>query len=122
MKTASIFENLVYKEDKPVTSLLFESEFTKEIRIIFKKGQIMKEHKTPFPIVVEIVEGLIDFGVEGEIVQLKKGALISLASNVPHNLKSKQDSIVRLTLSKYDKTERVENVLKNSQENKHIVE
>ncbi|WP_369412540.1 hypothetical protein [Mesonia aestuariivivens] len=32
----------------------------------------MKEHKAPLPIIVHILEGNIDFGIEGEIKSLKK--------------------------------------------------
>lgn len=112
MNIASLYKNLVYKEDKPAITVLFETDFTKEIRIVFKKSQVMKEHKTAFPIVVEMIEGKIDFGVEGEVCHLKKGDLIALEGNVPHDLKAIEDSIVRLTLSKSDDTKRVKNVIK----------
>lgn len=114
MKVASIYEELMYSSNKPAISVLLESSFTKEIRIVFKKEQLMKEHKTAFPIVVEVVEGAIDFGVKGKKHQLKKGTIISLEGNIPHDLKALEDSIVRLTLSKFDKTERVQTVVKNS--------
>lgn len=114
MKVVSIYEGLVYQPSKPSISVLFESSFTKEIRIVFKKNQVMKEHKATFPIVVEIVDGIIDFGVKGEVYCLKKGNIISLEGGVPHNLKALEDSIIRLTLSKFDKPERVETVVKNS--------
>ena len=110
MKTESIYNKLEYKEEKPAITVLLETDFTKEIRIVFKKEQLMKEHKTPYPIVVEIFEGAIDFGILGEIYQLKKGGLIALEGGVPHNLKAKEDSIVRLTLAKFDDVERVKQV------------
>lgn len=112
MNKASLYTNLVYKEEKPTISVLFETNFTKEIRILFKKNQFMKEHKTPFPIVVEIVEGEIGFGVKGEVHNLKKGDLIALEGGVPHDLRANKNSIVRLTLSKNDDTKRVKNVAK----------
>ena len=34
----------------------------------------MKERKTPFPILVHVLEGQIDFGLEGETSFLDKGA------------------------------------------------
>lgn len=51
MKVTNIFENIKYNEKKPEITILFETEFTKEIRIAMHKGTIMKEHKTSFPIV-----------------------------------------------------------------------
>ncbi len=114
MKIESFNENVVFNDDKVQTSVLIESSFSKEIRILLKEGQTMKEHKTVYPIVVHLLEGEIDFGVNGVVSPLKKGDAIALAGNIPHNLIAKTDSIVRLTLSKYDRAERVEEVAQTS--------
>ncbi|MEI6865666.1 cupin [Flavicella sp.] len=107
MKIASINKELEYNAEKPAIKVLLETNLTKEIRLMFKKDQLMKEHKPPFPIVVEIFEGKIDFGVLGKIYNLVKGDLIALEGGIPHDLKATADSIVRLTLSKSDMVERV---------------
>lgn len=111
MKTASLRKDLKYNEDKVAISVMMETEMAKEIRIVFRKGQTMKEHKAGFPITVEIHQGTIEFGVNGKKMTLEAGDLISLDANVPHDLLAQEDSIVRLTLSKMDKVERVEKVV-----------
>lgn len=111
MKTASIYSELEFMDNKPVIKVLFETSFTKEIRIAMKKGSAMKKHQTSYPIVVEIVDGKLDFGVQGSIHNLKKGDLVALEGGVPHDLKAVEDCIVRLTLTKYDETNRVKNVI-----------
>lgn len=114
MKLASLINDLQYNESRPTIQVLMETETGKEIRITFKKGQVMKEHKTPFPIVVEIFEGAIDFGVNGTIHNLKKGDLVALEGGIPHDLKALETSTVRLSLNKADSAKRVEDVAKNS--------
>ena len=111
MKTASLSKELIYNEDKVAIKVLMETETSKEIRILFKKGQSMREHKAGFPITVAIHQGTIVFGVNGEKMILKTGDLIYLDANVPHDLLAEEDSIVRLTLSKLDKIERVKQVI-----------
>ena len=111
MKTASLRKELQYNEDKVAINVMMETETSKEIRILFRKGQAMKEHKAGFPITVEIHQGSINFGVNGEKMILQAGDLISLDANVPHDLHAEEDSIVRLTLSKLDTVERVKKVL-----------
>lgn len=111
METASLHKNLVYNDSKPMITVLFETSFTKEIRIVMKAGTEMKKHQTSFPIVVELVAGNLDFGVNDEVLNLEKGDLIALEGSVPHDLKAKTDSIVRLTLTKYDQANRVEKVV-----------
>lgn len=114
MKTASLINNIQYHETRPTIQVLLDTENGKEIRIAFKKNQVMKEHKTPFAIVVEIFEGCIDFGVNGEVHTLNRGDLISLSGGVPHDLTAVKDSIVRLSLNKGDSAKRVEDVVKGS--------
>ena len=112
MKTSSLLKNITYNSDKPAINVLMETDFSKEIRIAFKAGQEMKEHKTAFPITVEMVEGDLNFGVNGEVLALSRGGLIALEGNVPHNLHAKSDCIVRLTLTKSDDVNRVKDVVK----------
>lgn len=114
MKTASILKDLQYHEEKPAVQVLLDTDSSKEIRIAMKKGQVMKEHKTPYPIVVEIFEGSVNFGVNGETHLFKRGDMLSLEGNIPHDLKAEEDSVVRLTLSKADSAERVKGVADHS--------
>lgn len=111
MEKASIFENIVFGDSKPAISVLLNTDAIKEVRIVFRKGQEMKEHKAGYPIVLEIVEGSIDFGVLGERHLLDKGMLITLDAEVPHDLIAHEDSIIRLSLHKNDAISRVEKIL-----------
>ncbi|GET45593.1 cupin domain-containing protein [Capnocytophaga felis] len=115
MKLSSFSENLVFSQEKIHTQVVLESDFSKEIRIAMSEGQIMKEHQTKFPIVVHILEGTIDFGVAGNVHTMKKGDIIALEGNVPHDLKALENSVVRLTLSKQDVVSRVEEVVRQSE-------
>jgi len=110
IKQASLLTNLSFDTQKPVISVLLETDNTKEIRIAMSVGNLMKKHQTPFPIVIEIFEGEIEFGVNDEILTLVKGDVVSLSGAIPHDLKAIKESIIRLTLTKHDKVERVQNV------------
>jgi len=110
MKVASFLKDLKFSDHKPTVSLLLDTDFSKEIRVVFKKGQVMEDHQAPFAIIVQVVKGSIDFGVNEEVKQLNVGDLISLSPQVVHNLTATEESIVRLSLSKLDTVKRVKNV------------
>lgn len=110
MKTASLLKDLSYTDSKPKIDVLFETEHSKEIRIALDTHVEMKEHKTAFPIIVEVVQGNINFGVEGTTYPMSAGDLIALEGNVPHDLFANEPSVIRLSLSKFDSVERVKNI------------
>ena len=110
--TASFYKDLEFSDKSVVITPMLDSSFAKEIRIAFKDGQIMKEHKTKFPITVMTLRGCIEFGVDGEMFVLKEGDVISLEGNVVHKLKATIESVVRLTLHKGDTVDGVMGVLK----------
>ena len=111
MQKASLLENRNFNEDKVAVNVLLKTDYSSEVRILLKKDQIMKEHKAPFPIVIEIFDGSIEFGVNGESQTLNRGDIISLDASVPHDLKGITDSIVRLTIHKQDTIERINAVI-----------
>ncbi len=112
MHTANLKKELNFSDERPAIKLMFETEHSKEIRILMKKGQIMKEHKTPYPIAVELYSGAITFGVNGEKHSIVAGDLLALEGGVPHDLEATEDSTIRLTLSKLDSVTRVVGVSK----------
>ena len=112
MNTASFFTDLKFSDDSVVITPLLDSDFGKEIRIAFKEGQIMKEHKTKFPIAVMTLRGSVEFGVGEETFTLNEGDVITLEGNVMHELKATEESVVRLSLHKGDTVDRVKGVLK----------
>jgi quercetin dioxygenase-like cupin family protein len=112
MNTASFFTDLNFSDESVVITPMLDSGFGKEIRIAFKEGQIMKEHKTKFSIAVMTLKGSIEFGVGEEIFVLHVGDVITLEGNVMHELKATEESVVRLSLHKGDTVARVKGVLK----------
>jgi len=114
MKIHSFNEDLETNPQKVLTKVILETAFSKEIRIQLAEGKTMKKHQTPFPIIVHLLEGEVDFGVNGETHQLKSGDIITLEGGIPHDLLAKKNCIVRLSLNKRDRSERVEEVVQNS--------
>lgn len=111
MKKASFKHNLKFGKDKVALTKILDTPFSRELRILLKNGQQMKSHTSPYSIIVHVLSGAIDFGVQGDIVALKTGDIITLESSIPHDLKAVEDSEVRLSLSKKDTAARVKGVV-----------
>lgn len=112
MQTTSFYKDLEFSDESVVIKPMLDSDFGKEIRIAFQDGQVMKEHKTKFPITVMTMRGSIEFGVGEKTVILNEGDVIVLEGNVMHELKALAESVVRLSLHKSDTIARVKGVLK----------
>lgn len=114
MRVANILENVIFDVKKPVIVVMVDDEHGKEIRIAMDEGVEMKEHKTPYPIRIIVLEGEILFSIEDEVVKLEHGDMVRLEGNIVHALKAKQKSVVLLTLHKSDNQKRVFSLLRDS--------
>lgn len=107
MQKESFLSEVEFDEKRIKTKVVIETDFSKEIRILMKGGQIMKEHKAPYPILIHVLEGEIELGVDRRKNLMKKGDIVTLIGNVPHDLKANENSVIRLSLSKLDQAERL---------------
>lgn len=108
MTIASITKDLDYENN---ISVLLETDTSREVRIVLKDGHVIEEHSAPYPILLCIFSGGIEFGIGDETHKLKEGDIISIEANIPFDLKAKKDSIIRLSLSKKDTIERIEDLI-----------
>ena len=111
MTIESFNSEVEFDENRVKTKVIIETSFSKEIRILMKNGQLMKEHTAPYPILIHVLKGSIELGVEGVINPMNTGDIIALDAGVAHDLTAKEDTIIRLTLSRQDKVERVEDIV-----------
>lgn len=77
-----------------------DSDLSKDIRLCFRKNQIMKQHKTKYPISVMCLKGKIEFSVQENIFILLEGDTIFLNGDIMHELNALEESVIRLNLIK----------------------
>jgi len=96
----SFNEDVNFNSDKPQLKVIIDSKHSKEVRIVMSKGSELKEHQTPFQILVHVLVGNIDFTHGGVTQSLEEGRIISLEPDIPHSLIANDNSIIRLSLIK----------------------
>ncbi len=111
MKTSQWLKDVSFENGLNIQAML-ETNTAKDIRIIMPKDEMMKEHKAPGAIVVQILQGKIWFEVDGQKHEFNSGDMLSLEALVPHSLGAYENSVIRLTLSKIDDVNRVLKVAK----------
>lgn len=68
------------------------------VRISFRQGQVLDDHRAPGPVLITCVSGEIDLDVAGEAHHLEPGATIYLSGGVVHRLVARADAVVHVTL------------------------
>ncbi len=80
------------------TTKVFQSANVDVIRMVLTAGKEIAEHTATGDITVQCIEGLIDFTIAGNTVQLRPGNMLCLTGHEPHALHALQDSSLLLTL------------------------
>lgn len=94
----ALTESLPIEDGALRTGRLFKGTGVTAIRLSFDAGQVMREHTARAPILVQVLEGVIDFDVEGDTIRMAAGAIIHVEALVPHELTAVERSHVLLLL------------------------
>ncbi len=100
MQVISFLKDVQFSDKNVSINVMMDDELTKEVRIAFNKKQIMKEHKSKYPITLMCIQGEIKFTVKKEVFILKSGDIIYLKENILHELEAIEKSVARLSINK----------------------
>ncbi len=65
--------------------------------LAFAEGAVLKEHVAPKPIIVQVVEGRVRFGVGETTYDLVPGSILHVGANVPHEVVADEPSRLIIT-------------------------
>jgi quercetin dioxygenase-like cupin family protein len=98
MMRKNIFEALRYSDENVVIDELMSTPYAKEVRIGLQRNQVMRDHATPHPITLHVVEGVLKLTLDEDENVIKRGDIMLLEANTVHHMEAVEDSIIRLTL------------------------
>lgn len=106
MQTTAFLKDTRFGEKVQIDKM-FETPFSKEIRICMAEGNTMQEHTAPGAITILVLKGKVRIDSLEESTELENGDMVYFDAKVPHSLEALQESVIRLTLSKNDSEKRV---------------
>ena len=83
--------------DRVECTQVFETENGGISLLAFKKGQLLDTHLAPAVVMVNVIEGEIEFTMNGVVNTLRGGEFLLMGADVPHSVVAKEDSKVMLT-------------------------
>jgi len=87
-------------EGATVSKPLINAPALRQIVFAMDKGQTMSEHRAPFIAVVQVLEGELSFGLDGETRTLKANDWLVMPPDKPHDLDAVKPTRFLLSLVK----------------------
>lgn len=66
------------------------------VLVAFKAGQKLDTHTAPAEVMVNVLEGQVDFTILDKVHNIKAGEFLLLGADVPHSVAAKADSKLML--------------------------
>lgn len=77
---------------------LIKNDQFEMIRLVLSTGKVLAEHRAPGALIVQCIEGRIQFSAHGKTHTLHAGQLLHLAAKEPHTVTCLQDGSLLLTI------------------------
>lgn len=80
---------------------IYKTDAMRLVLIALHKNALLEEHSTNGNISVQLLDGEINFNVEGKSYNLTKGQIITLHRNIPHSVNAVEESVFLLTIADF---------------------
>lgn len=95
---AALDEMIEVAPESTVSRTVLKAEGARVVLFAFDAGQELSEHTAAVPILLQVLEGHLRVGAEGEFVDLSPGGLVHIGARVPHEILAMQPSRLVLTM------------------------
>ena len=85
-----------YSNDRVEFKQVFETENGGVALVAMKEGQKLDPHTAPFEVMVNVIDGEIEFTMLDQPKLLKEGDFLLMGANVSHSVLAKKDSKLML--------------------------
>jgi quercetin dioxygenase-like cupin family protein len=84
--------------ESTVSRTVLKAEGARVVLFAFDAGQELTEHTAAVPILLQVLDGHLRVGADGEDVNLSPGGLVHIGARVPHEILAMQPSRMILTM------------------------
>ena len=84
--------------ESTVSRTVLKAEGARLVLFAFDAGQELTEHTAAVPILLQVLDGHLRVGADGEHVELTPGGLVHIGARVPHEILAMQPSRMILTM------------------------
>lgn len=84
--------------ESTVSRTVLKEEGSRVVLFAFDSGQELTEHTAAVPILLQVLDGLLRVGADGDQIELSPGGLVHIGARVPHEILALQPSRMVLTM------------------------
>ncbi|HSO03785.1 MAG TPA: cupin domain-containing protein [Candidatus Limnocylindrales bacterium] len=84
--------------ESTVSRTVLKAEGARVVLFAFDTGQELSEHTAAVPILIQVLDGRLRVGADGQHVELVPGGLVHIGSRVPHEILALEPSRMALTM------------------------
>ena len=100
LSAKAIAEMVPFVPGRVTPHRLLDAPDVRVVHIALDDGQELTEHLSPFPILVQVVSGSVDFEVNGETHRMDTGGLIHLPAKLLHAVTAIGQARIQIILLK----------------------
>ena len=102
--TATVLSDLAAEVEIPVNGtlsrVLYKDEHVRLVVFAFDKGQELTDHTAGVPAIIQVVSGLLEISLNGEVVEIGPQAWVHMQAGLTHAVRAIEPSVMALTLLK----------------------